>query len=63
MVISISDVLSLIGTVVNINAQVKTNKRQVGFLIEKIQKIEPYMHSTRRWIGIKMGLPASSGVF
>ena len=43
MFISISDVLTLIGTVVNVSAQVKSNKRQVGFLIEKIQKIEPYM--------------------
>jgi hypothetical protein len=43
MAASISDILSLIGTVVNIYEQVKSNKSQVWFLVDKIRKIEPYM--------------------
>ena len=43
MAASISDILSLIGTVVNVYEQVKSNKSQVWFLVEKIRKIEPYM--------------------
>ena len=51
MAASISDIVRLIGAVVDLYKQVKSNKSLVYFFIEKIRKIEPFMRDLKMKTG------------